>query len=68
MKTLGVLLTLALLIIPLTADALKCPDGAYIGLDNQGNEAFIYIYTHQIIDPTPVLIFDSQTGLLVLSD
>ena len=68
MKTLGVLLALALLIIPLTADALKCPDGAYIGVDNQGNEACRDIDTNQIIDPTTGLMFDSQTGLLILSD
>ena len=68
MKTLGVLIALALLISPLTADALKCHDGAYIGLDNQGKEACRDIDTNQIIDPTTGLMFDSQTGLLILSD
>ena len=68
MKTLGILLALALLIIPLTVDALKCPEGAYIGRDNQGNEACRDIDTNQIINPATRLMFDSQTGEVILSD
>jgi len=44
-----VICLIPLFIVP--AFALQCPDGAYIGRDNQGNEACRDIKTNQIINP-----------------
>jgi len=39
---------------------LDCPNNAYHGLDNQGNEACRDILTNQILEPKSVIIIDSE--------
>jgi len=39
---------------------LDCPNNAYHGLDNQGNEACRDILTNQILEPESVTIMDSE--------
>lgn len=45
-----------------------CPDGTYQGRDNQGNFACRDIKSNQIVDPNTGLMFDSQTGNVILDD
>ena len=45
-----------------------CPDGTYQGRDNQGNFACRDIDTNQIVDPNTGLMYDSQTGEVILDD
>lgn len=45
-----------------------CPDGTYQGKDNQGNFACRDIKSNQIVDPNTGLMFDSQTGNVILDD
>ena len=40
---------------------LDCPNNAYHGLDNQGNEACRDILTNQILEPESVIIIDSNS-------
>ena len=40
---------------------LDCPNNAYHGLDNQGNEACRDILTNQILEPESVIIIDSDS-------
>jgi len=40
---------------------LDCPNGAYHGLDNQGNEACRDILTNQILEPESVIIISSDS-------
>jgi len=62
---------------------LDCPNNAYHGLDNQGNEACRDILTNQILEPESVIIIhsylektksdpwtinDSETGEIILND
>ena len=62
---------------------LDCPEGAYHGLDNQGNEACRDILTNKILEPESVIVVDSdsektksvpwiitnpETGEMVLND
>lgn len=44
-----------------------CPDGTYQGKDNQGNFACRDIKTNQIVDPSTGLMYDSQTGEIILN-
>jgi len=45
-----------------------CPDGTYQGKDNQGNFACRDIQTNQIVDPNTGIMYDSQTGNVILDD
>ncbi len=49
-------------------DTLDCPKGTYHGLDNQGNPACRDVNTNQIVDPNTGLVYDSQTGEIILDD
>jgi len=40
---------------------LDCPNNAYHGLDNQGNEACRDILTNEILEPESVIIIDSDS-------
>jgi len=43
---------------------LDCPEGAYHGLDNQGNDACRDILTNQIVDPETRIITDSGNEII----
>jgi len=43
---------------------LDCPEGAYHGLDNQGNDACRDILTNQIVDPETRIITDSGNEMI----
>jgi len=45
-----------------------CPVGTYQGVDNQGNFACRDIDTNQIVDPNTGLMYDSQTGEMILDN
>ncbi len=45
-----------------------CPDGTYQGKDNQGNFACRDIKSNQIVDPNTGLMYDSQTGEMILDN
>jgi len=45
-----------------------CPSGTYQGKDNQGNFACRDIDTNQIVDPNTGIMYDSQTGDMILND
>lgn len=45
-----------------------CPDGTYLGLYNQKNPACRDNITNQIVDPDTGLMYDSQTGEIILDD
>ncbi len=47
---------------------LDCPNNAYHGLDNQGNEACRDILTNQILEPESVIIIDSVSEKTTKSD
>ena len=47
-------------------DEIDCPSGTYYGLDNQGNPACRDNETNQIVDPNLELVYDSQTGEIIL--
>lgn len=61
-KQIVVPIILILSLTPILAFGLICPDGAYIGRDNSGNEACRDIQTNNLIDPLTGLQFDPQTG------
>jgi len=44
---------------------LDCPEGAYHGLDNQGNDACRDILTNQIVDPETRIITDSGNEMII---
>ncbi len=48
--------------------SIDCPDGTYQGLDNQRNPACRDIKTNQIVDPNTGLMYDSQTGGIILDN
>ncbi len=47
---------------------LDCPNNAYHGLDNQGNEACRDMLTNQILEPESVIIIDSVSEKTTKSD
>ena len=47
---------------------IDCPKGTYQGLDNQKNPACRDVNTNQIVDPNTGLMYDSQTGDLILDN
>ncbi len=49
-------------------EKIDCPKGTYQGLDNQRNPACRDINTNQIVDPNTGLVYDSQTGEIILDD
>ncbi|GFN40544.1 MAG: hypothetical protein YK1309IOTA_1940002 [Marine Group I thaumarchaeote] len=44
---------------------LDCPEGAYHGLDNQGNDACRDVLTNQIVDPETRIITDSGNEMII---
>ncbi len=64
----AVLAVIFLTLIPFSVYASHCPEGAYHGFDNQGNPACRTIEGNHIVDPDTGLLFDSQTGEIILND
>ncbi len=60
-----VLVIFSLMFVPFSSYASHCPEGAYHGLDNQGNEACRTTVGNHIVDPQTGLMYDSQTGELI---
>jgi len=60
-----VLVISSLMFVPFLSYASHCPEGAYHGLDNQGNEACRTTVGNHIVDPQTGLMYDSQTGELI---
>ena len=63
MKKVAISLILVLLTVPILSYALKCPEGAYYGRDNNGNEACRDLKTNKVVDAnTGIPIGETDVG------